>query len=92
MENGQYNDNWRYIHLMPDDLVKAIKDLNPERTLTVHHGKYALAKHAWRTPLENISGAAAAGPLKVITPMIGEVVYLSDTTQTFGRWWEDIKR
>jgi L-ascorbate metabolism protein UlaG (beta-lactamase superfamily) len=88
MENGQYNENWKYIHMLPNDLVQAIKDLNPKRTLTVHHSKYALSKHAWNAPLENISNMLEKESFNIITPMIGETMHLNDSTQTFGKWWD----
>ncbi len=91
MENGQYNKDWRFIHMLPEDLVKATNDLNPKRVLTVHNSKYALGKHSWHEPLDNISQAAKQNSLNLITPMIGEPVLLKDTTQTFKKWWENIK-
>jgi L-ascorbate metabolism protein UlaG (beta-lactamase superfamily) len=90
MENGQYNDDWRYIHLMPEDLVQAAKDLTPQKLLTIHHSKYALSKHSWQEPLDNISKAAARDSLPLITPMIGEAIYLNDGAQVFGRWWKSV--
>lgn len=81
MENGQYNKDWRYIHLMPDDLVKAIKDLNPRHVLTGHHSKYALAKHPWDEPIKKITAAAAVNSIPLLTPAIGEVTYLKNKTQ-----------
>ncbi len=88
LENGQYNDAWRYIHLVPEDLVKAVKELNPKRLFTVHNSKYALAMHAWSEPLENISKAAEKDSIHLMTPMIGEVVHLKDTLQIFKKWWQ----
>jgi L-ascorbate metabolism protein UlaG (beta-lactamase superfamily) len=90
VENGQYSEDWKYIHLLPDDLLKAVKDLHANRLLTVHNSKYALGKHAWKEPLVNISEAAEKNSLNLITPMIGEPVRLNDTTQVFGKWWENI--
>jgi len=89
LENGQYDEQWRYSHLLPDQLVRAIKDLNPARVFTVHHAKYDLANHTWRAPLENISAAAARESFDLLTPMMGELVYLKDMTQTFSQWWVD---
>lgn len=91
LENGQYDKDWKYIHLMPEDLIHAVKDLNAERMITVHNSKYALAKHAWKNPLDNISDVAEKNSLNLSTPMIGEPVYLNDTTQVFKKWWKDIK-
>ena len=52
LENGQYNEDWKYIHTMPQYLGQAARDLNAEKILTVHHSKYALARHAGRTAEE----------------------------------------
>jgi L-ascorbate metabolism protein UlaG (beta-lactamase superfamily) len=85
MENGQYSKDWKFIHMMPEYLVKAIKDLNPRKTFTIHNSKYALSKHSWHEPLDNISNAAEQDSLNLITPMIGETVYLNDTVQIFKK-------
>ncbi len=86
LENGQYNQNWSQIHLMPDDLVQVINDLSPKEVLTVHHGKYALSKHPWDEPLENISGSMPDS-VRLLTPMIGEPVNLRDSVRSFSPWW-----
>jgi len=88
MENGQYNEDWKYIHMLPDDLIKAIKDLRPGKVMTVHNSKYALAQHAWYEPLENIAQAAKQYSFNLITPMIGEPVHFKDSLQTFHHWWQ----
>lgn len=91
LENGQYNEDWKYIHLMPGDLVNAAKDLSAKRLMTVHNSKYALGKHSWHEPLDNISKAAERDSLNLLTPMIGEPVYLNDTAQVFKKWWGNNK-
>ncbi|SDC01984.1 MBL fold metallo-hydrolase [Niabella drilacis] len=88
LENGQYNEDWKYIHIMPDDLVKAVEDLQPKKVMTVHNSKYALGRHAWYEPLENISDASGKYGFNLITPMIGEPVLLKDSTQVFKKWWK----
>ncbi|MCC8173658.1 MAG: MBL fold metallo-hydrolase [Odoribacter sp.] len=92
IENGQYNKDWKYIHLMPEYLTQTIKDLNPTKTLAVHNSKYALAKHPWDEPLINISQVAERDSLNVITPIIGETVYLKDSTQVFSKWCENVDK
>ena len=89
MENGQYNEDWKNIHNMPERLIEAIQELAPKKLMTIHNSKYALGKHAWHEPLENISKAAEHYNFNLITPKIGEVVNLNDTTQTFGKWWKE---
>jgi len=88
MENGQYNLNWSTNHLMPADLVRAVKELHPEKLVTVHNSKYALSDHRWNDPLAHISRADEEESLHLLTPMIGEVVFLDDPDQVFTKWWE----
>lgn len=88
MENGQYNESWTFVHIVPEDLVRAIKELEPKRLMTVHNSKFALAKHAWYEPMTKISKAAEENNFNLITPKIGESVLLSDSTQVFNKWWK----
>lgn len=87
LENGQYNTDWKYIHLMPDYLLRAAAELKAKRLLTVHHAKYALADHPWDEPLENALKASLADSTDVIIPMIGQPVGLQDTTPPVIVWW-----
>ncbi len=73
LENGQYNEDWKYIHLMPEYLEQAARDLNAKTILTVHHSKYALSTHSWDAPLKNAERLANAGQ-NVLLPKIGEPV------------------
>ena len=76
LENGQYNADWRYIHMLPDQLPRAAADLGARRVLTVHHSKYALALHPWDEPLKTAAAMAGHEPPTVLRPVIGEVVEL----------------
>lgn len=76
LENGQYNEEWRYIHLMPEYMAQAAKDLKANKILTVHHSKYALAKHRWDEPLANAHHLAEKDSLNVLIPQMGEKVKL----------------
>jgi L-ascorbate metabolism protein UlaG (beta-lactamase superfamily) len=90
LENGQYNKNWRYIHQLPEDVMKSFGDLNAKRLLPVHSSKFALANHPWDEPLATVSKNCKESGISLITPMIGEVVYLKDNNQQFSRWWESV--
>lgn len=76
LENGQYNEDWRYIHLMPSLLGRAAVELKARHIITVHHSKYALAKHAWDEPLKNELQAAGEYALQLIVPQIGRGIRL----------------
>ncbi len=88
MENGQYNEEWKYIHIIPEDLVTAIEELQPKRLMTVHNSKFALGMHPWYEPMQKITETAEKHSFNLITPMIGEPVFLNDSTQVFTKWWE----
>ena len=88
MENGQYNADWKYIHMMPDELPNAIKKIAPRNVLTIHHSKFALSRHAWYEPLNNNEKASRNQTYRLFTPLIGEVVPLNGATKTTDCWWE----
>ncbi len=77
--------------MSPEETVKAAKDVHAKRLLPVHNSKFALAYHAWDTPLIDVTEAAAREGQPVITPMMGEVVNLKDITQQFRQWWVGIE-
>lgn len=77
LENGQYNEDWRYIHTLPLYLGREARELRAKQVMTVHHSKYALARHPWDEPLKNELQAAKEDSLNLIVAKIGEVVKLS---------------
>ena len=91
VENGQYDKNWKYIHLLPEDLLKAFRDLNAKQLLAVHSSKFALANHPWDEPLKKITKSSKKLSIKLLTPMIGDKVNLKDSTRTFTEWWNGIE-
>lgn len=73
MENGQYNDNWAYIHMRPADLEKAIIDLQAKQVFTVHHDKFALAPHDWDEPHRVARNIAEHNSIHLLDQPIGKV-------------------
>jgi L-ascorbate metabolism protein UlaG (beta-lactamase superfamily) len=88
LENGQYNLAWRAIHCLPEEVVQAAKDLNAKRVMPVHSGKFSLALHSWDEPLNEVSRLSKLNNLPLVTPQIGEVVWMKDEGQVFGEWWK----
>lgn len=74
LENGQYNANWRYIHTMPEDLEKAILDLQAKQIFTVHHNKYSLALHPWYEPDSVAQNLASRHDIRLLDAPIGTIV------------------
>lgn len=88
LENGQYNEAWHNIHMLPPEVLQAGKDLQAKRMMTVHNSKFVLGRHPWNEPMEEIA-RLSEGQIPLVTPMIGEMVNLRDTTQTFKPWWRN---
>lgn len=93
IDNGQYNPAWKYIHNLPEDVIKAMKHLKAKRVFPVHSSKFALALHAWDEPLTIVTAlnANSENPIPLITPMIGERVELKNEKQEFKQWWRGIR-
>ncbi len=91
LEQGQYNEKWRYIHILPSEVLQAAGELRAKRIFPVHNSKFALAYHPWSEPLEQISENIKSTSIKLVTPMIGEPVFMNDSLQVFSNWWESVK-
>jgi L-ascorbate metabolism protein UlaG (beta-lactamase superfamily) len=90
LEDGQYDKNWKYIHMMPEETVRAAIDLQAKKLLPVHWAKFSLSVHAWDEPIIRVRKEAAIKNLVLLHPMIGEAVDL-DADQVFSAWWEGIQ-
>ncbi len=90
LENGQYDKSWKYIHMMPEEVLEAARDLNARRLFPVHSSKFALGNHSWDDPWIRITERNKVMNVSLVTPIIGEPVYLKDSTQVFKEWWKGI--
>jgi L-ascorbate metabolism protein UlaG (beta-lactamase superfamily) len=91
LEDGQYDKDWKYIHMMPEEVIQATKDLKAKSMFPVHNSKLALGNHPWDEPLKRVSELHEKETFHLITPIIGEKVMIGDTTRIFDRWWENIE-
>ncbi|MEP7168485.1 MAG: MBL fold metallo-hydrolase [Bacteroidota bacterium] len=90
LECGQYNENWKYIHMMPEELILAAKDLKAKRFIPVHWAKFALGQHDWDDPIIRVVAEAKRKNAEVLHPMIGEEVDLKNDSQKFSEWWKNL--
>lgn len=92
LENGQYNEAWHEIHMLPEEVLTAAQELHAKRLFPVHSGKFALAFHSWDEPLIRLSKHNRDKyQLPLVTPIIGEIVYLDKPNQVFKEWWKDVE-
>jgi L-ascorbate metabolism protein UlaG (beta-lactamase superfamily) len=90
LENGQYDKSWKYIHMMPEQVVQAAKDLDAKLLLPVHWSKFSLANHEWDEPIIRVVKEAKVKNMPVLHPAIGEKINLNGVTKA-AAWWEAIK-
>ncbi|MBR2648581.1 MAG: MBL fold metallo-hydrolase [Sediminibacterium sp.] len=89
LECGQYHAYWKYIHMMPEEVVTAAKELKAKKMIPVHWAKFSLALHAWKDPAERVSAAAEKEGVEAYYPMIGDKLNLLAPEQT-AKWWETV--
>ena len=89
LDCGQYDENWRYVHMMPEDTAQAAEDLRARALLPGHVGKFAIAYHTWDDPFKRIVAASRGKPYRLLLPLIGEPVALPIASDgEILRWWE----
>jgi L-ascorbate metabolism protein UlaG (beta-lactamase superfamily) len=87
LEAGQYGTDWPYIHMFPEETVRAAQDLKAKALLPVHWGKFALAYHAWNEPIGKVVQHASDAKLPLATPKIGEPITIGEAYPTTV-WWD----
>jgi L-ascorbate metabolism protein UlaG (beta-lactamase superfamily) len=88
LECGQYDPQWPYIHMMPEETVQASVDLKAKVFLPVHWAKFTLALHPWKEPIQRAVKHAESLNVGITTPKIGEVMNLTGVLP-ITRWWDE---
>ena len=89
IENGTYDKGWALIHEMPEQGVQALKDIHASKVMPIHWGKFDLANHPWKEPIERFTQAAHQAGFDVATPRIGEIFSIYDELPKTA-WWEEV--
>ena len=82
LETGQYDKNWKYIHMMPEEAVQAAEDLRAKKLLPVHWAKFSLSVHAWDEPIIRVTKEARRKGIELLHPMIGEAIRLKEPSNS----------
>ena len=90
IENGAYDQGWALIHETPEEAVKAANDVGAKRVMPIHWGKFDLANHGWKDPIERFTRAAAERNVQTATPKIGQVFQM-DGDLPQEKWWEGLE-
>lgn len=87
MDSGQHDKDWKYVHMMSDEVVKATKDLKAKTLFMGHLGRFCISNHPWDEPYIEITEMSKGSDYSTMTPIIGEKVNLRDKAQAFSQWW-----
>jgi L-ascorbate metabolism protein UlaG (beta-lactamase superfamily) len=90
LECGQFNDYWRYVHELPEQVMIACSDLRGKKLLPLHWGKFCISLHGWKEPIEKLLSHANGRGNDIIAPQIGEIIDLASPVKMI-RWWENYK-
>lgn len=87
IENGQYNQDWASIHMMPEESALAASELNAKAVVPIHWGKFSLSIHSWRDPIIRFSKEASKYKYAFLAPAPGRImIYPWAKTPV---WWND---
>jgi L-ascorbate metabolism protein UlaG (beta-lactamase superfamily) len=89
MECGQYDEEWKVIHMMPEETVQASIDLKSKLVLPIHWASFTMAYHDWTDPIERITKKANEMNLPLTTPKIGEPIIIRNETYPTKKWWKN---
>lgn len=88
---AQYNMDWHYVHMFPEESAMAAQTLGAKTAMPVHWGAYVLSSHPWDDPAERFTAAAEELGITVVTPQIGETMTLEYPEEFQERWWRTIE-
>ena len=86
LDCGQYNDAWKYSHMVPEEGVLASEDLKAKYFMPIHWGAFTLSTHDWADPVKRAVRYARKKEINILTPEIGEIVILGNKSNK--NWWE----
>lgn len=87
IENGQYNELWHEVHVLPEESSQAFLDLQGKRMVPVHWGMFDLSLHSWYEPIEKLEEQAKLKNINLLTPKFGQIVY-TKKDNIFEKWWK----
>lgn len=88
IECGAYNkENWPDIHMLPEQSVQAALDVNAKLAMPIHWGKFNLALHLWKDPIQRFKKEADLKNLSTHTPQVGAVLAIPSEASK-EEWWE----
>jgi L-ascorbate metabolism protein UlaG (beta-lactamase superfamily) len=86
---GAYNDAWHFIHMDPEEAMRAHGDLGGRVFLPIHWATFNLAFHRWAEPVQRVLAAAERSGATVVVPRPGQRIDVLDPPE-LEDWWTAI--
>ncbi len=86
---GQYNINWHYWHMFPEESAMAAQTLGAKLVMPIHWGAFVLSDHGWDDSVERSAAACKQRNIQTATPKLCETMLLSEAENYQVRWWEE---
>ncbi|HEX2075317.1 MAG TPA: MBL fold metallo-hydrolase [Geodermatophilus sp.] len=86
---GAYNEAWKYIHMDPEEAVRAHGDLGGGLLVPVHWATFNLGFHRWPEPVQRVCAAAERSGVQVAVPRPGERIDALAPPPLVD-WWSEI--
>ena len=87
MECGAYGKYWPNIHMKPEETVQASEDIRASAVLPIHWGKFNMAFHPWKEPIQRFITASEIHKVNYTTPLIGEQIIIGSPLPK-KTWWD----
>jgi L-ascorbate metabolism protein UlaG (beta-lactamase superfamily) len=78
--------------MMPEDTVRAHKDLGGMRLFPIHWGAFVLALHPWAESVQRAQKAAQVAKVELVSAQIGEALPIPPLKKPAFPWWDDYLR
>ena len=86
LECGAYNEAWHFVHMFPEETVRAHLDLKGRVLHPIHWGTFNLSLHPWFDPMQRLTHAAGQNHIETATPMAGETIVYGKGDRG-SSWW-----
>ena len=88
-DSGQYNINWHYWHMFPEESVMAAETLGAKTVMPIHWGAFVLSGHGWDDSPERVTLDCEEKGIQVISPKLCETMVLDKCENYHERWWRE---
>ncbi|MEO6931299.1 MAG: MBL fold metallo-hydrolase [Chitinophagaceae bacterium] len=88
LECGAYSEYWPAIHMMPEETLQAHIDLDGNRLMPIHWGKFSLSLHGWKEPIQRLKILAETRGVTLVYPRIGQIIKIAESVNLTD-WWEE---